>query len=305
MKKRSSSGISNKYWLLFLSLICIALMVLSAFSEQATGVFRVLANVTVVPLQSGVNHIGTWLGDMNDNFETMEMLRTENQALQTEVNRLSAENNLLVQDKFELQRLQELFQLDQQYADYETIGARVVGISGNNWFNNFTINRGSLHGVRVDMNIIAGNGLVGIVTDVGPTWSTVRSIIDDVSNVSGMVLATSDRTIVRGDLTLINEGRMRFEQMENNENPVAVGDQIVTSYISNLFLQGLLIGYISEVNVDSNNLTRSGYIVPAVDFQNIQEVLVIMQTKADVVGMEAESIAEEMNETTDSGAGEN
>ena len=131
---------------------------------------------------------------------------------------------------------------------------------------------------------MAGSGLVGIVTEVGPTWATVRSIIDDSSNVSGMVLSTSDRCIVNGDLTLMNDGKIRFEQMENNENEVAVGDQIVTSYISDKYLQGILIGYISEVNVDSNNLTRSGYITPVVDFKNLQEVLVITTTKEELTG---------------------
>ena len=284
MKKKNNRPLADKYWLLILGLVCIILMILSAYSDQTRGPFKVLANITVIPIQKGINHIGTWMGDMTDNFDTLEMVRAENQELQGQLENLRFENNLLLQDKYELQRLQELFRLGQEYADYEKIGARVIGIDGGNWFSNFTINRGSNHGVRVDMNVIAGNGLVGIVTNVGPTWSTVRSIIDDASNVSGMVLATSDRTIVQGDISLMNEGRLRFIQMENNENPVAVGDQIVTSYISSLFLQGLLIGYISEVNVDSTNLTRSGYIIPAVDFQNIQEVLIIMETKADLLG---------------------
>jgi len=85
---------------------------------------------------------------------------------------------------------------------------------------------------------------------------------------------------------LINDGRIRFEQMENNENKVQVGDQIVTSHISDKYLQGILIGYISEITVDSNNLTRSGYITPVVDFKNLQEVLVITTTKADLTGKE-------------------
>lgn len=107
------------------------------------------------------------------------------------------------------------------------------------------------------MNVMAGSGLVGIVTEVGPTWAKVRSIIDDSSNVSAMVLSTSDRCIVSGDLSLMSDNQIRFGQMENNDNTVSVGDQIVTSYISDKYLQGILIGYVSEVTVDSNNLTRS------------------------------------------------
>ena len=99
-----------------------------------------------------------------------------------------------------------------------------------------------------------------------------------------MVLSTSDTCIVSGDLSLMNTGQISFDQMENNDNTVSVGDQIVTSYISDKYLQGILIGSVSEINVDSNNLTRSGYITPAVDFRNIQEVLVITTTKAELTG---------------------
>ena len=70
--------------------------------------------------------------------------------------------------------------------------------------------------------------------------------------------------------------------MENNDNTIVIGDQVVTSHISDKYLQGILIGYVREVSVDSNNLTRSGYITPAVDFKNLQEVLVITETKEDV-----------------------
>ena len=134
------------------------------------------------------------------------------------------------------------------------------------------------------MNVLADGGLAGIVTEVGPTWAKVRSIIDDSSNISGMVLSTSDTCIVSGSLSLMSTGQIAFDSMENNENVVTVGDQIVTSYISDKYVQGLLIGSVSEINVDSNNLTRSGYITPAVDFNNIQEVLVITQTKAELTG---------------------
>ena len=98
-----------------------------------------------------------------------------------------------------------------------------------------------------------------------------------------MIMTTFDKCIVSGDLKLINNGVVKFEQLANNENEVAVGEQIVTSNISSKYLQGLLIGYVSEVNVDSNNLTRSGYIIPAVDFKKLQEVLVITTTKQDLI----------------------
>lgn len=232
--------------------------------------------------------MGSLLVDVSENFGTLEEARKTNKDLQARIDELIMENNNLQEEKYELERLRELYKLDQNYAEYEKVGARVIGMDSGNWFSTFTIDKGSLDGIQVDMNVIAGSGLVGIVTKTGPTWATVRSIIDDSSNVSGMVLSTSDKCIVRGDLSLINEGKMRFEQMENNDNKVEVGEQIVTSHISDKYVQGILIGYISEVQVDSNNLTRSGYITPVVDFKKLQEVLVITKTKAQMTGTDTD-----------------
>ena len=284
MKKKNQTSHTNRYILIGLSVFCALMMILSSFSDRAAGPFKALANVTVIPLQQGINYIGGWLGDMKDNFSTMQQLRSENESLQDQVDALTTENNYLQEERYEYERLQELYQLDQNYAEYEKTAAHVIGKNSGNWFSTFTIDKGSSDGIAVDMNVLAGSGLVGIVTEVGPTWAKVRSIIDDASNVSGMVLSTSDTCVVSGDLSLMSNGQIAFDQMENNDNVVAVGDQIVTSYISDKYLQGILIGSISEINVDSNNLTRSGYIIPAVDFNNIQEVLVITTTKAELTG---------------------
>lgn len=282
MKKKNQTSHTNRYMVLGLSLFCVLLMALSAFSDKVSGPFKVIANYTVVPLEKGINQIGEWLGDASDNFQTLRQVQQENEELQTRVDELIMENNQLQEDRYELERLQALYKLDQNYAEYEKVGAHVIGKDSGNWFSTFTIDKGSNDGIEVDMNVIAGTGLVGIVTETGPNWATVRSIIDDSSNVSGMVLSTSDRCIVSGDLTLINEGKIAFSQMENNDNQINVGEQIVTSHISDKYLQGILIGYVSEINVDANNLTRSGYITPAVDFKNLQEVLVITTTKSSM-----------------------
>lgn len=284
MKKKNQMSHTNRYILLGLSIFCVLMMVLSSFSDKVGGPFKTVANVTVIPLQQGMNQIGGWMGDMKDNFSTMKQLKSENKKLREQVDALTTENNYLQEERYEFERLQELYKLDQNYAEYEKTAAHVIGKDAGNWFGTFTINKGSKDGIEVNMNVLAGSGLVGIVTDVGPTWAKVRSIIDDSSNISAMAISTSDTCIVSGDMALMGTGQIAFSQMENNDNVVAVGDQIVTSYISDKYLQGILIGSVSEVNVDSNNLTRSGYITPAVDFKNIQEVLVITTTKAELTG---------------------
>ena len=282
MKAKNQFSLASKYWLLILAVICIILMGISGFADTGKGPLAYVAGYTVVPMQKGINRVGTWLNDMSDNFTTLQEMRAENKELKEQVAQLTMENNQLQQNSAELERLQDLFKMHQDTADYPKVGANVIASENSNWFSKFTIDKGSNDGIAVDMNVLSGAGLVGIVTEVGPNYAIVSSIIDD-KNVSAMMLETFDKCIVSGDLKLINEGVIRFKQLANNENEVKIGTQVVTSNISDKYLQGLLIGYVSDVTVDSNNLTRSGYIIPATDFHELNEVLVITTTKKDLI----------------------
>ena len=283
MRKNNQTTFSSKYWLLILSIVCVILMGLSFVTDGVNGPLRAIANYTIVPMQKGINTIGMWMNDLTQNFETLQEVRAENKALQEKVNELTVQNNLLQQEKYELERLRELYALDQTYSDYKKVGAHITANDSGNWFSSFVIDKGEKDGITVDMNVMAGTGLVGIVTEVGPNWARVRAIIDDTSKVSATLLSTSDNCIVTGDLKLMQDGKIRFEQLPNNDTVIEVGAQVVTSHISSKYLPGILIGYVSEIEVDSNNLTRSGYITPAVDFQHLQEVLVITSTKAEML----------------------
>ena len=81
----------------------------------------------------------------------------------------------------------------------------------------------------------------------------------------------------------MQDGKIYFEQLANNESIIDSGEQIVTSHISSKYLPGILIGYVYDIKTDANNLTRSGLITPAVDFQHMQEVLVITKTKQQLL----------------------
>lgn len=171
----------------------------------------------------------------------------------------------------------------------------MIGKDTGNWYSTFLINRGSSDGIAVDMNVIADGGLVGIVTETGAHWATVRSIIDDSSNVSATVTSISQNCMVTGDLQMMDDGKIRFIQLTDKEDQVQEGDKIVTSSVSNKFLKGILIGYISEVSTDANKLTKSGTIIPAVDFNDIQEVLVIKELKQQ----KTEDVTSEESQTPD------
>ena len=279
MKKKFNWVIKSKHILIIMILVCVSLMVLAVTVSLPTGPVKSVLGYAVIPFQKGINSIGTALDGATAGLQSKQKLLEENQALQEQVDDLTAQNSQLTQDLDELDRLQKLYALDQQYSEYDKVAAEVIAMDDENWFSTFTINRGTDDGIQVDCNVIAGSGLVGIVTDVGSNWATVRSIIDDSSNVSAMTMSTSDRCIVSGDLRLITEGKLQFIHLKDNDDRIQEGEKIVTSDVSEKFLPGILIGYVSEIEEDPNNLTKTGTLTPVVDFEHIREVLVIKELK--------------------------
>ena len=278
----------GKTGLIILTIICILLIGISVVGSQMMTPVTGITGYVITPIQKGMNSLGSFLSGFSTNMTDAAALREENARLKAQVDTLTEENSKLVLNKEELDRLQDLLSLKEQYSDYDTVGARVISKGAGNWFSSFTIDKGSNDGISVDCNVMAGAGLCGIVTAVGPNWARVRAIIDDNSNVSAMISTTSDTCIIAGNLQLIDQGTLSLVKLTDDNNHVHVGDKVVTSSISEKFLPGILIGYISELNNDSNNLTKSGTVNPAVDFKHLQEVLVI-RTKKVYVASEADA----------------
>lgn len=281
MKKPSKFKIQPKVLIFILTVFCIFSIILSSFSSGYSSPVKTLTGAIVVPMQDGMNDIGNWFNSKAKLLKTVKKLSAENEKLQQQIDELTEENSLLAQNKYELERFRELYKLDQDYKAYDKVAANVIGKDTSNWFNIFTINKGSDDGIKKDMNVISGGGLVGIVTDVGKNYAKVRAIIDDESSVSVSFANTSDTGIVSGDIKLMDDGVMNVTQIMK-EAVVSEGDMVVTSHISDKFLPGILVGYVTTIHNDSNDLTQSGQIIPVVDFKHINEVLVITQLKEDL-----------------------
>lgn len=279
-KRKTKSALSSKYLLLIITGVCISAILLGFTLNISGGPLHAVAGYVFIPMQKGINQVGGWLSDKADTLESLSAVMAENEALKKQVDELTVELNTVKLERYELDNLRELYELDQKYPSYDKVAANVIGKEAGNWFHTFTIDKGSNDGIEVDMNVMAGSGLVGIVTDVGPNYAKITTIINDTSKVSGMVITTSDNLIVSGSLQKMNENMgIEFNGLNDRDNKVEIGDPVVTSYVSYDYQQGILIGYISEIITDSNNLTRSGTITPAVDFEHIEEVLVILNKK--------------------------
>ena len=281
-RKGEKFTLPGKYLLFILTILCTGMVLLTFNTTVFSGPLSAIAGYTVVPFEEGISIVGSWLANRSEELAQIRVLIAENESLRQQVDELTIENTRLQQDRYELTNLRELYDLDAQYDEYEKTGARIIARDAGNWFHSFVIDKGVKDGIAVDMNVMAGSGLVGRVVDVGPNWAKVKAIIADDSNVSAMVLSSSDNMIVSGNLKLYASGVIEFEQLVDSDNVVVEGDKVVTSNISDKYLPGILVGYINTINQDANNLTKSGYLTPAVDFEHLEEVLVILKMKQTI-----------------------
>lgn len=278
--KGKKKQLHTKHSLMILSAVCIASVFISLVLNLKGGPLNAIAGYIFIPMQQGINNTGEWIFNTANDFRTLSDVLDENERLQAQVDELTVQLNNSKLEAYELEQLRELLKLDEKYPTYDKVAASVIAKDSGNWFSTFTINRGSNHGLTTGMNVIAGSGLVGIITDVGPNYAKVRSIIDDSSKVSVMIPSTGDNFIVSGDLKNMSKSMtISFSGLRDPENEIKVGDPVVTSYVSDQYQQGILVGYVATIEDGANNLTKIGTITPVVDFEHLEEVLVITKLK--------------------------
>ena len=273
MRKKTKMIIDPKYILIAISVICAILIVVSFKFQDKIEPVRSIVGGVVTPMQKGINTIGVKISDKLEYVNSVKKLTKENKKLKDKLAETNAENKLLQQDKYELENFRKLYSLDEQYAKYPKVAARVISGEPDNWYNEFIIDKGTDDGLAKNMNVMAGR-----IVDANKSYSRVRSIVDDSSEVSGSFLKTSDKCIVSGNLSMMKEGKIQISGLDRDAK-VKDGYEVVTSQISSVYLPGILIGYAKNIKKDSTNITQSGYLVPAADFSSLDMVLVITKVK--------------------------
>jgi len=271
---RRSFKIKEKYVIVIVTIVLLITIILTAGKRYNITFIEKGLGYIVMPVQKTFSSVGEWISDQIYFIKNIKELEKQNTELAKKVDELSYENKILQQYKDENTRLRKLLELDKKYPDYPKIGAEIIGKDPGNWYNVFLIDKGSNDGLEVDMVVLSGNGLVGHIIEVAPNYSKVLSIIDDRNAVSSKVLRTGDLGIVKGDLTLLNEGLCKMEYVDA-EADIIVGDEIVTSNLSDIYSPGIMIGVVKEIETESHGLTKYALIEPVVDFRHLEEVLVI------------------------------
>lgn len=208
----------------------------------------------------------------------MEQHQTENEDLKRQIAVLEKEIRETEELKKENTRLRAMLEMRERTVEYETETAEVIAKDAGNWFNSFTIDKGTSDGVALYDPVITDVGLVGYVSEAGTTYAKVTSIIDSTSSVAATVKRTADTAMVEGDLKLQEQGRCRMVYVDK-ESVITAGDDLETSGMGGIYPKGIYIGKILEITDDGTGLSQQATIDPAVDFGSVSEVFVITELK--------------------------
>ncbi len=282
MRIDRKKDVSPKYLLLACTIICIVFLLVSYFAGDRLAFIRKYTSMVVTPFQKGVNQIGIWTDSKIENMKKIDELTKENEQLRSELAKSRLEVTDYQNRLMELESLQSLYDLDEAYPELNKTAAHVFAKTSTSWFSEFYIDKGSDDGIFEGANVMCGEGLCGIVIKCYDSYAKVRSIIDDSTSISGKCIPSSTLCTVDGGLTLYKDGFLKATDIEKSAK-LSIGDKIVTSDISDRFHPGILIGYVSTITQDTNNLTVTAYITPACDFNNITEVLIILDKKQSVL----------------------
>ncbi len=254
----------------------VLLCALFAHFGGANPVSKVLRTV-FSPFQSGTAYITNKVKGTVDFIIEMNSYKDENERLIKEINELKKQNRDVTNYREENERLTEILDLQNSLDGYSTVAASVIAYSSNNRYDTIQISKGSLAGVAVGNAVITPDGVVGKVTETGPTWSIVSTILNPDNAMGVKVSRTGDVAVVEGDEEIYDKNYCKMTFIDKGSNLIT-GDLLETSGSGGLYPPGLSVGAVREINSDAMGNLNYATVEPMVDFNKLYELLVINGT---------------------------
>lgn len=249
-------------------------MIRAAASGSSDVFFSQALTLISQPFLKASTAVTNTVNSFIDRFVLSEKLYLENEDLKEQLREANEKLVGYENAKRENEQFREFLQLKESNPDYDFETAAVIGRDATSRFLSFTIDKGSLDGISKSDPVITSDGLVGIVWEVGLTYSHVRTILDLSVEVGAYSITTRDSGIVGGDITLASDGLCKMTYIPKNSG-ISAGDIVVTSGIGGVFPKDLVVGTISSIEIDSGGLSLNAVIKPAADIANVTDVLVI------------------------------
>ena len=274
-KKRGSAIRRVLFSLLVLAAVAVAVSFLVLRSSNGISVFENVVGTVFRPIESAFSSAAGGVKNFFSNWRNYDKLQREYETLEMANEELSLKLRGVEETEQENARLKVLLDAQDAYESLDPIYAKVIARDPGQWFDTFTINRGTTHGVTEGMSVVTGAGLVGYVYEAGLTYAKVLTIIDTRSAVAVLVQRTRDNGVMRGEVTEASDSAECYTYYLPNVNNILPGDVIVTSGTDSLYPKGLTIGEVIAVSQETSSDGSYVIVSPYVDFRHVEEVLVL------------------------------
>lgn len=268
---------NNGLWVLFAAaVIAVALAVMSVLSNTSSPLAN-LANTIASPFRSAYTAVADWFQDKQKYYQDYTALEEENAELKKQIASMEAEIRQAREDSAENERLEQLLGLQEERPDLtgDIVLADVTEHAVTNWAATLTISRGTNDGIEVGDCVMDETGaMVGTISKVGTNWATIQTLVDTDTSLGAQVFRTGDLGIAQGNFSLMEKNRLRLDYLSADCDLLG-GDLVLTSGLGGFYPAGLVIGSVEEMQKDDSGASSYAILVPAVDFSELQQVVVI------------------------------
>lgn len=254
--------------------LSIAIGVISASGIRITFLENVVG-VIVTPAQTGITNMNHGIKNFFGYFSDVDAMRTENKELKNKNSELNNKLKSLEKAEKENETLRSMLGLKKNFSEFTLECSEVVARDPGNWFNTFTVNKGSADGILVDQTVISSNNaLVGRVFEVGSNWAKIVTVTDPECSAGAQIARSGDFGVTEGDAKLGFEGKLRLSYISKNTD-ILVGDTLITSGLGGIFPKGIILGTVQSVQTDVQGISQYAVVVPACDLNKLEYVFII------------------------------
>ena len=264
--------------LLALCIVMFAFLLRATMTMGASTVVEQIVGTITAPVQSLTSGLSGSITGFLDQFLRASEISQENEQLREENRKLIEQMVDYENYKHENESLKEQLGIQEENPQWETMTASVIGRDPSDQFYSFTIDKGTLDGVSYQDPVITADGLVGIVSEVGPVFAKVTTILDVRLNVACQDVRTQDVATISGDIEMAQQGKCKMSLIPR-ESGIAKGDIVQTAGTSGLYPQGIVVGRVSDVGFEPQGTMMYAVVEQPNDIKSIKDVVIITSFK--------------------------
>ena len=233
----------------------------------------------ITPIRTGVSKLTDQAEQLYGYIFRYEALAAENAALKEQLAQMKDDARLADTLERENDRLRALNELKSTHEDYVLVDAYIIGWGSNDWTSTLTVNRGTNVGIAAGMCAITANGeVVGLVTEAGPNYAIIKTILDSSLGISATITSSGYNGMVQGNYVEGRQDMLRMNYLPSNA-VIRNNDQVVTSG-STVYPRDLILGHVVDADFDDTGVAKFALLQPAADINTLEQVFILTDYNA-------------------------